>query len=76
MIFLKKMEKLMNNPNLWHLRDYIFGFLNYDTVEKCRQVSQFWNESLERISIVIFLQEFGDRNVVTPDEKVSTIIPG
>ena len=76
MIFLKKMDKLMNNPNLWHLRDHIFGFLNHETVEKCRQVSQLWNESLERISIVIFLQEFGNRNVVTPDEKVSTIIPG
>ena len=73
---MKKMDKLMNNPNLWHLRDHIFGFLNHETVEKCRQVSQLWNESLERISIVIFLQEFGNRNVVTPDEKVSTIIPG
>ena len=53
----------MDNPNLWHLRDHIFGFLNHKTVVNCRKVCKFWNESLERTSYVKFLQEFGDRKV-------------
>merc|ERR1712209_133739 len=69
----------MDNVNLWHLRDHIFGYLNLESVKTCRQVCKFWNESLERILYVKFLQEFGDREIVTkisPYEKVSSYIPG
>jgi len=85
-----QMERLMGNPNMWHIHNNIFGHLNHDTVEICRQVCKSWNESLKRTSLVKFLQEFGDKNIglaVTsdvcdgeifeyPEEIVSDIIPG
>merc|ERR1711860_246899 len=64
------------NQGLWHICEQIFGYLNYETVLICRQVCQFWNESLERMSFVKLLQEFGDRDVEYTDEKVSTIVAG
>merc|ERR1712004_309317 len=51
------------NQGLWHICEQIFGYLNYETVENCRKVSELWNESLERIALIKFLQEFGDRDV-------------
>jgi len=59
-----------------HIRDQIFDQLNHETVLICRQVCQFWNESLARMSFVKLLQEFGDRDVEYTDEKVSTIVAG
>ena len=58
------------------IRDQIFDQLNHKTVLICRQVCQFWNESLARMSFVKLLQEFGDRDVYYTDEKVSTIVAG
>ena len=57
------MELIMSNPGLFYIREQIFGYLNYDTVENCRKVSELWNQSLERIALVKLLQEFGDRGV-------------
>merc|ERR1711953_1518756 len=65
-----------DNVNLWHLRDHIFGYLNLESVKTCRQVCKFWNESLERILYVKFLQEFGDMEIESKNEKVSSYIPG
>merc|ERR1711860_410009 len=74
------------NQGLWHICEQIFGYLNYETVENCRKVSELWNESLERIALVKFLQEFGDIVVVhvqnpweyepepDPEVKVSSIV--
>merc|ERR1712062_35171 len=70
------MDKIMDNPNMWHIRDQIFDPLNHETVLVCRQVCQFWNESLARMSFVKLLQEFGDRDVEYTDEKVSAIVAG
>merc|ERR1711860_155857 len=86
---LKKMDKIMGN----HLiRDQIFDHLNHKTVLICRQVCQFWNESLAKMSFLKLLQEFGDRYVSEdsededdeddsveqekPDKKLSTIVAG
>ena len=55
------------NQGLWHICEQIFGYLNYETVENCRKVSELWNESLERIALVKFLQEFGDKLMENPD---------
>jgi len=66
----------MDNPNMWHIRDQIFDPLNHETVLICRQVCQFWNESLAKMSFVKLLQEFGDRDVLRRNEKVSTIVAG
>merc|ERR1711860_411920 len=70
---LKKMDKIMDIP---HIRDQIFDQLNHETVLICRQVCQFWNESLAKMSFVKLLQEFGDRYVLRRNEKVSTIVAG
>ena len=59
-----------------HIRDQIFDQLNHETVLICRQVCQFWNESLAKMSFVKLLQEFGDRNVEYTDKKLSTIVAG
>ena len=64
------------NQNLWHICEQIFGYLNYETVENCRKVSELWNVSLERIALITFLQEFGDRDVEYTNEKVSAIVAG
>ena len=71
---------------VWHICEQIFGYLNYESVENCRKVSKLWNKSLERIALVKFIEEFGDRNVeeqkrweeekLDPENKVSTIFPG
>ena len=60
---LTKMEKLMDNPNLWHIQVLIFDNLNCDSVMKCRRVCKSWNETLRKMSDVKFLQEFGDIGV-------------
>ena len=51
----------MGNQGLWHIRDHLFGFLDHETLEICRQVSDFWDESLGRLSLLKFLTEFRDR---------------
>ena len=72
----------MNNPNMWHLHEQIFGHLNHKTVEICRRVCKVWRESLEKISHVKFIEEFGDRYVeyglysMENGGKVSNIIRG
>ena len=68
----------MNNENLWHLQEHIFGYLNYDTLEICRKVYKSWNESLKKFSYIKFFQEFGDKKVGYTEKTVtvSTFIPG
>merc|ERR1712062_864918 len=72
---LKKMDKLMDNANLWHLRNQIFEDLSHKDVLNCCRVCKYWNESLRRLSDVKFIQEFGERVVEYTNEKLSTIIP-
>merc|ERR1712062_668896 len=72
---LKKMDKLMDNANLWHLRNQIFEDLSHEDVLNCRRVCKYWNESLRRLSDVKFIQEFGERVVEDTNKKLSTIIP-
>ena len=66
----------MDNENLWHLRNQIFEDLSHEDVLKCRRVSKYWNESLRRMSAVKFIEEFGERDVESTNQKVSTIFPG
>ena len=80
------MDKLMENQNFdlimaladreWDNVELIFEFLDHDTVEICRKVSKYWEKSLEKMSRVKFLEEFGHRIVFCRIEKVSEIIPG
>ena len=72
----------MNNPNMWHLHEQIFGHLNHKTVEICRRVCKVWRESLEKISHVKYIEEFGDRYLeygmysMETGGKVSDVIRG
>jgi len=71
-----KFNLIMDNANLWHLRDQIFEDLSHEDVLNCRRVCKYWNESLRRLSDVKFIQEFGERVVEETNEKLSTLIPG
>ena len=71
-----KFNLIMDNANLWHLRDQIFEDLSHKDVLNCRRVCKYWNESLRRLSDVKFIQEFGERVVEETNEKLSTLIPG
>ena len=51
----------MRNEALWHLCEHIFGYLDHKTLLKCRMVSKLWNELLERLALVKYLYEFGDK---------------
>ena len=55
---------------IWHIRDHLFGYLDHKTLETCRQVSDFWNESLEKLSLVKFISEFGNIDVGKAGKKV------
>ena len=67
------MDKLIKNQNFdlimaladreWDIFELVFGFLNHDTIEICRKVSKDWDISLEKISRVKFLEEFGHKKV-------------
>ena len=70
------MDKLMDNANLWHLRNQIFEDLSHEDVLNCRRVRKYWNESLRRLLDVKFIQDFGERYVEWTNKKVLTIIPG
>ena len=67
---------IMRSQGLCHIREQIFGYLKYKTLENCRKVSKLWNESLERIALTKFIEEFADREVEPKNTKKSTIIPG
>merc|ERR1712029_395003 len=67
---------IMRSQGLCHIREQIFGYLSYETLENCRKVSKLWKESLEKIALIKFFEEFGDREVVPTNEKLSTILPG
>ena len=64
---------------IWHIRDQLFGHLDHKTLENCRQVSDFWDESLEKLSLVKFIYEFAYRRFQRKPLKgkiVSDIILG
>merc|ERR1712029_1241300 len=67
---------IMRSQGLCHIREQIFGYLSYETLENCHKVSKLWKESLEKIALIKFLEEFGDREVGPTNEKLSTILPG
>merc|ERR1712029_1145929 len=64
------------DKGVWHICEQIFGYLNNETLENCRKVSKLWKESLEKIALIKFLEEFGDREVGPINKKLSTILPG
>ena len=59
---------IMRSQGLCHIREQIFGYLSYETLENCRKVSKLWDESLERIALIKCIE---DRVVapVSPDPR-------
>ena len=41
---------IMRSQGLCHIREQIFGFLSYETLENCRKVSKLWKESLKPLN--------------------------
>merc|ERR1712029_289621 len=62
---------IMRSQGLCHIREQIFGYLSYENLKNCK-VSKLWKESLEKIALIKFLEEFGNR-IVEPwtNEKLS-----
>ena len=80
------LDDILKNPGLAHIRECIFGYLDYGTLKNCRQVSKdwyWWSKPgwfamlVERSSFIKYLRKFGDRMTANyPSRRVSTIIPG
>ena len=70
------MEALMNNENLWHIQEQIFGYLDDETVEICQKVCQSWNATFKKFSYNKFCEEFGEKEIGYSGKTVSTFIPG
>ena len=70
------MEALMNNENLWHIQEQIFGYLDHETVEICLKVCQSWNATFKKFSYNKFCEEFGEKEIGYSGKTVSTFIPG
>ena len=75
----------MTTPGLFLIRDQIFGHLSYEDLEICCEVSDSWNESLnkksslKKQSLVKYLLEFGGRPMRDHEDKmkrVHEVIPG
>ena len=77
------MEKLMDNEALWHLCEEIFRYLDLKTLLKCRMVSKLWNELLERLALVKYLDKSRDKVAEFhreikkyTEEEILTVISG
>ena len=57
------METILSNEGFLHLVEHIFGYLDHETIEICRIVSNHWDGLLERLSLVKYLLEFGDKKI-------------
>ena len=63
---METLIEIMTNPGLYLIRDQICNHLSHDNMEPFRDQKVFpdlWNESLERISLLKYINEFGNRNV-------------
>ena len=66
----------MTTPGLFLIRDNIFGHLSYEELEICCEVSDSWNESLnkksslKRQSLVKYLLEYGGKHVANYTKPV------
>ena len=44
------MEKIISNPGFMHIREQIFGYLNFKTLVLCQEVSEEWAMALQKIT--------------------------
>jgi len=77
-----KMENILSNPGLIHIRIQIFSCFDFKTLEICREVftkrfGEDWDSWLERLSLVKYMLEFGDKVFGKGEEEtIKKIIPG
>ena len=77
-----KMENILSNPGLIHIRIQIFSCFDFKTLEICREVftkrfGEDWDSWLERLSLVKYMLEFGDKVFGKGEEEtIKNIIPG
>ena len=68
---------IMTNPGLVFIRDRICGYLSYDDLENlCEAFPEFCDESLERLTSLKYLHEFGNRNMKSFDGQVKKVNEG
>ena len=65
---------IMTNSGLVFILDRICGYLSYDAMENfCEAFPEFCDESLERLILLKFLYELGDRNIKNFDGQVKKV---
>merc|ERR1739836_229916 len=63
LFFRVKMNNILSNSGLIHIRDEILGYLDFDTLAVCCQVSKDWNiwvEDFVRFTLIKTLDTFWD----------------
>ena len=76
---MEKIQEIIVNPGLVHIKEQIFGYLDQKTLDECCQVSRAWKANLERFAAVKFLLDFGKRKFSDGKQKkfeFETVIPG
>ena len=75
---MEKIQEIVVNPGLVHIKEQIFGYLDQKTLDKCCQVSHDWKANLERFAAVKFLLDFGKRKFSDGKQEFEfeTVIPG
>ena len=75
---MEKIQEIIVNPGLVHIKEQIFGYLDQKTLDECCQVSRDWKANLERFSAVKFLLDFGKRkfSIDIREFEFETVIPG
>ena len=62
-----ELNDILKNPGLAHIRECIFGYLDYEALKTCRQVSKdwYWGSKplwfallVERSSFIKYIREF------------------
>ena len=75
------MENILTNPGLIDIREQIFGHFDRKTLKNCRKVftkkyGEDWDLWLERLILVQYILEFGDKKVKYAKRILSDAIPG
>ena len=76
---MEKIQEIIVNPGLVHIKEQIFGYLDQKTLDECCQVSRDWKANLGRFAAVKFLLDFGKRKFLDGEQKefeFETVIPG
>ena len=72
-IISRKMENILTNSGLIHIREQIFGYFDQKTLKNCREAfaqkyGEDWDLWLERLILVQCIFEFGDKEILLAEQ--------